>query len=124
MNIHSGVHNYMEILVGQALVELDFQWYYHEEQLADVACLALNQLRPVYIRHDIDFLSALTEARLVILKESAKTALLAAESMIIHDRRQSRDNNPVVMPSRDWFAEDQELEWYETPILKTKEMVD
>ncbi|MGO1296306.1 MAG: late competence development ComFB family protein [Vibrio sp.] len=124
MQLNSGVHNYMEILVGQALAELEFQWYYSEQQLADLACLALNQLRPVYIRHDIDFLSALAEHRLISLKDNARTALLAAESMIIDDRRQSREDNPIAAPSRNWFAEDQELEWYETSILKTKVIAD
>lgn len=119
MQINSGVHNYMETLVGQALLDLDFHRQYDDEQMADLACLALNQLRPVYIRHDIDFLAALAEDRLVLLKEKAQTALLAAESMITNDRRQDREQDLPVTSARDWFAEDQELEWYETPILKT-----
>ncbi len=55
MQISSDVHNYMETLVGQVLSSDQYTSQFDNEQLADIACLALIQLKPVYIRHDIDF---------------------------------------------------------------------
>lgn len=119
MQISVDVHNYMETLVGTKLALLEYTERFDAEQLADLACIALNQLRPVYIRHDIDFLSALPEEKLVILSDQVEVALIAAESMIKNDRRTRDDDLPVVFskPSR---HDDDELEWYEMPLLDKK----
>ncbi len=118
MNISSDVHNYMETIVGQLLAKDYYTEKYTEEQLADLACLALSQLRPVYIRYDIDFLSKLAENKAVIFKENAEIALESAESMIKNDRRKNRnaDDVPVVVSS-DRYENDLELEWFEKPIV-------
>ena len=116
MQISVDVHNYMEILVGQLLAENDYIVKYNDEQLADLACLALSQLRPVYIRHDIDFLAALPIGKLAVLKQHASDAVEAAESLIVNDRRERRDSDvPVVVASQ--RSEDIELDWYEKPIV-------
>jgi hypothetical protein len=115
MQISVDVHNYMETLVGQVLAGDRLVEAYNDEQLADLACLALSQLRPVYIRYDIDFLSALPEDRLSMLKQHARNAVEAAETMIVNDRRTHRDTEiPVVITSE--RTDDLELEWYEKPI--------
>ncbi|NIY81879.1 late competence development ComFB family protein [Vibrio hepatarius] len=116
MQISEDVHNYMETLVGQALAQPEFSDRFGDEQLADMACIALNQLKPVYIRHDVDFLSSLPESRLVALKNSALTALDVAKEMIINDSRSNRADVPAVFTKPE-FDEDKELEWYETPII-------
>lgn len=121
MQISVDVHNYMETLVGQVLAQDQYVDNYSNEQLADLACLALSQIRPIYIRHDVDFLSALPEARLVVLKKRAQTAVQAAESMIVDDRRKNRDDDEVpVVIAQTRFDEDAELEWYEKPIIGLK----
>ena len=119
MQISVDVHNYMETLVGAKLSKLEYTEKYDHEQLADLACIALNQLRPVYIRHDIDFLSSLPEEKLVRMKNQAIAALEAAETMIIDDRRKERndENIPVIIPEH---SDDEELEWYEKPIVPIK----
>ncbi|GIB59761.1 hypothetical protein VCSRO93_2635 [Vibrio cholerae] len=71
----------------------------------------------IYIRHDIDFLSALPEAKLVILKDHALIAVQAAESMIVNDRRRNRDSDVPVIFTHARFDDDAELEWFETPIV-------
>lgn len=118
MQLNVDVHNYMETLVGQVLVQRQYSEKYNHDQLADLACLALSQMRPVYIRHDVDFLSALPEERLVILKQQALAAIQAAEPMIIEDRRTMRDKEIPVILSQARFDHDNPLEWYEEPILK------
>ncbi|ELI9713947.1 late competence development ComFB family protein [Vibrio cholerae] len=117
MQLSEDVHNYMETLVGQVLGQPEYSETYDQDQLADLACLALCQLRPIYIRHDIDFLSALPEAKLVILKDHALIAVQAAESMIVNDRRRNRDSDVPVIFTHASFDDDAELEWFETPIV-------
>ncbi len=119
MQISEDVHNYMENLVGQVLARPEYTEQFDNDQLADLACLALSQLRPVYIRHDIDFLSTLSETRLLTLKKNAEIAVESATSMILDDRRKNRKDEFPVIFSNPRFDEDVELEWFEKPILKT-----
>lgn len=117
MQISVDVHNYMETLVGQVLADSQYTDRFDHEQLADLACLALSQLRPVYIRHDIDFLSALSEERLVVLKKYSETAVEAALTMIVDDRRRNRKDEVSIMFSKPRFDDDTELEWFEKPLI-------
>jgi hypothetical protein len=117
MQISSDVHNYMETLVGQVLASDQYVDQFDNEQLADIACLALIQLKPVYIRHDIDFLSALPERRLAQFKQSVDVAVENAATMIQEDRRKNRNNDVPVILSHTSYDEDKELDWFEKPIL-------
>ncbi|MCG6243890.1 late competence development ComFB family protein [Vibrio diabolicus] len=117
MQISSDVHNYMETLVGQVLSLPQFVEQYDNEQLADIACLALIQLKPVYIRHDIDFLSSLPEQKLTQFKQSADIAVKNAAEMVKEDRRKNRDHDVPVIFTHTSYDEDNELDWYEKPIL-------
>ncbi|BCN26124.1 late competence development ComFB family protein [Vibrio alfacsensis] len=117
MQISSDVHNYMETLVGQVLSTDTYIQQFTNEQLADIACLALTQLKPIYIRHDIDFLSALPEDKLTRFKNSVDIALENATNMIQQDRRTNRNNDVPVIFSHKSYDEDKELEWFEQPIL-------
>ncbi|WP_420788120.1 late competence development ComFB family protein [Vibrio alginolyticus] len=117
MQISSDVHNYMETLVGQVLSLPEFLEQYDNEQLADIACLALIQLKPVYIRHDIDFLSSLPEQKLSQFKQSADIAVKNAAEMVKEDRRKNRDYDVPVIFSHTSYDHDKELDWYEKPIL-------
>ncbi|AXY03014.1 competence protein ComFB [Vibrio alfacsensis] len=117
MQISSDVHNYMETLVGQVLSTDTYIQQFTNEQLADIACLALTQLKPIYIRHDIDFLSALPEDKLTRFKSSVDIALENATNMIQQDRRTNRNNDVPVIFSHTSYDEHKELEWFEQPIL-------
>lgn len=120
MQISEDVHNYMENLVGQVLSRTEYTDNFGHDQLADLACLALSQLRPVYIRHDIDFLATLSEQRLMTLKDYAEAAVDAAKGMILDDRRQNRQDEFPVLFTKPRFDEDAELEWFEKPIINNK----
>ncbi|WP_447060672.1 late competence development ComFB family protein [Vibrio alginolyticus] len=117
MQISSDVHNYMETLVGQVLSLPEFLEQYDNEQLADIACLALIQLKPVYMRHDIDFLSSLPEQKLSQFKQSADIAVKNAAEMVKEDRRKNREYDVPVIFSHTSYDDDKELDWYEKPIL-------
>ncbi|KZX70406.1 competence protein ComFB [Vibrio sp. HI00D65] len=121
MQISVDVHNYMETLVGQVLATEEYVSSYTSEQLADLACLALGQLKPIYIRFDIDFLSALPEDKLVLFKRNSEIAVKNAEGMIIDDRRRDRNDNMPIIFSQHNFDEDVELQWYEKPLLDRKQ---
>ena len=121
MQISVDVHNYMETLVGNVLATEEYVSVYTNEQLADLACLALGQLKPIYIRFDVDFLSALPEDKLVLYKRNSEIAVKNAESMIIDDRRRERDDNVPVIFSQHNFDDDVELQWYEKPLLSGKQ---
>ncbi len=118
MHISSEVHNYMETIVGQVLNRDEYAKQFDTEQLADIACLALIQLKPVYIRHDIDFLSSLPEAKLTQFKKSACVAVDNAAAMVRADRRENRNDELPVIFSHTRYDGDRELDWYEKPILK------
>ncbi|CAH0536776.1 late competence development ComFB family protein [Vibrio marisflavi] len=120
MQISFDVHNYMETLVGQVLAQEKFTANLDHEQIADLACLALVQLKPVYIRHDIDFLSALPEDRLVVLKVAAQDAVDSALPMILNDQRKDRDTDIPIVFTHPRLDDESELEWFEKPLLKPK----
>ncbi len=120
MQLNVDVHNYMETLVGQILADETFTARFDNDQLADIACLALVQMKPVYIRHDVDFLSALPENRLVAFIRGCEAAIENAVEMIIDDRRTHREADiPVVLKHMN-YSDDQPLEWYESPIVNFK----
>lgn len=119
MQINVDVHNYMETLVGAKLAEELYTEKYDNEQLADLACLSLNQLRPVYIRFDIDFLSRLGGEKRDQFLQQVAIAVEAAETMIKDDRRQERIEEEFISLDKEEL-EDKELEWYEEPILGNK----
>ena len=48
------IHNYYEGLVFNALREKYPEHFGSNDYIADIACVALNNLPPRYIRHDVD----------------------------------------------------------------------
>ena len=54
MKLDDDIHNYYEHLVLQRLSELELDKSKSADYLADVCCLALNQVPPRYIRFEVD----------------------------------------------------------------------
>lgn len=54
MKLDDDIHNYYEHLVLQRLSELELDKTKSADYLADVCCLALNQVPPRYIRFEVD----------------------------------------------------------------------
>ncbi len=54
MSIRENIHNYYEKMVTDILAEHYAGRFESQEQLADIACIALNHLPPRYYRHEID----------------------------------------------------------------------
>ncbi|MFT4653430.1 MAG: hypothetical protein ACJA0G_000959 [Kangiellaceae bacterium] len=54
MKLDDDIHNYYEHLVLEHIVELGLTQSKSDNYLADLSCLALNQLTPRYIRYEVD----------------------------------------------------------------------
>ena len=70
------VHNFYERLVFEEVLQRAARWpEMTPDQLADVACVALNRLPPRYIRHEVDFSFYLTEHERHAIDLSLEAAL-------------------------------------------------
>ncbi len=70
------VHNYYERLVFEEVMRRSSGWPdMTPDQLADVACVALNRLPARYVRHDVDLVFYLTEQERNTIELSLETAL-------------------------------------------------
>ncbi|MBZ2162484.1 late competence development ComFB family protein [Alteromonas stellipolaris] len=54
MKLDDDIHNYYEHLVLQRVTELGLDITKSPDYLADLCCLALNQVPPRYIRYEVD----------------------------------------------------------------------
>ncbi|WP_299072580.1 late competence development ComFB family protein [uncultured Paraglaciecola sp.] len=54
MKLDDDIHNYYEHLVLERIDTLALTQSKEEDYLADLCCLALNQLQPKYIRFEVD----------------------------------------------------------------------
>jgi hypothetical protein len=54
MKLDDDIHNYYEHLVLQRVTELGLDSTKSPDYLADLCCLALNQVPPRYIRYEVD----------------------------------------------------------------------
>jgi len=69
------IHNYYEHLVVEYITTNDYVSLYNKEFTADVCCLALNELPPRYIRHDIDMAFYLTSAQRQAMEQEVDKAM-------------------------------------------------
>ncbi|NUJ56671.1 late competence development ComFB family protein [Cobetia marina] len=74
----AGVHNYMEQLVLDQLRLHPDSHAMDVDSREDVACIALNQLAPRYIRHDVDMAFYMAPAEQELLEERVSMALQEA----------------------------------------------
>ena len=54
MKLDTDIHNYYEQLVLEKIESLDIEKKHDADYIADLTCLVLNQLRPRYIRFEVD----------------------------------------------------------------------
>ena len=54
MKLDDDIHNYYEHLVLERIEKLGLKKSHDEDYLADLCCLALNQIPPRYIRFEVD----------------------------------------------------------------------
>lgn len=86
------IHNYYETLVVDYIMntmanDVDVD----QDFLEDVACLALNQLPPRYVRHDVDMALFLTTREREKMQHNITEAVLSAAHRIRSHRRENPD---------------------------------
>ena len=84
----SNVHNYYERLVFEVMAEKDLD--ISEDTYADIACVALNQLPTVYIRHELDMIAAHSPRELMAFRLEVHDAVSEAIDFILHNDRRRK----------------------------------
>jgi len=90
MSIQENIDNYYEKMVADALAvqlkdsEMDI------EELADIACVALNHLPPRYFRHEIDMAFYLSPAEFKEMKDKVDKAVAEAIAHGNHSHREEQ----------------------------------
>ncbi|MGL4249702.1 MAG: late competence development ComFB family protein [Aeromonas sp.] len=79
MILDTDIHNFYEHLVLKEIEKQGLQEKLSSDQMADLCCLTLNQLPSHYIRHEVDMIYFLTDAKRTGMEkeviESIKQAL-------------------------------------------------
>ena len=78
MILDTDIHNFYEHLVLKEIEKQDLQQKLTGDQMADLCCLTLNQLPSHYIRHDVDMIYFLTDAKRTEKEKLVVTSLKQA----------------------------------------------
>ena len=78
MILDTDIHNFYEHLVLKEIEKQDLQQKPTGGQMADLCCLTLNQLPSHYIRHDVDMIYFLTDAKRTEMEKLVVTSLKQA----------------------------------------------
>ncbi len=88
MPAFSAVHNYYERLVFEVMGEKELD--ISDDTYADIACVALNQLPVVYIRNELDMMSAHSPRELMGFRLEVHDAVSDAIEFILYKDRRNR----------------------------------
>ena len=78
MILDTDIHNFYEHLVLKEIEKQGLQQKLSSDQMADLCCLTLNQLPSHYIRHDVDMIYFLTDAKRNEMEKNVITSLKQA----------------------------------------------
>ena len=76
------VHNYYERLVFDEIQDHYLKSGLDEDELADMACIALNAITPRYIRHDVDMSFLMSGPEHIVVRNTVKQAVKDAFNKI------------------------------------------
>lgn len=82
MKLDDDVHNYYEHLVLERIGELGLQKSKDQSYLADLCCLALNQVPPRYIRYEVDMAFFLSTDERTHMKKEVEKAIDASVKIL------------------------------------------
>jgi hypothetical protein len=92
MNFESA-HNYQETLVFARVLEVSAHYPLlagNQDLLVDAACIALNELKPRYIRHRVDLSFYLSDAERAECEAAVSVAVETAFNLLNTARRKER----------------------------------
>ena len=75
MKLDDDIHNYYEHLVLERIEELGINKTRDEDYMADLCCLALNQISPRYIRFEVDMSFYLPQSEKLQMEMNAINAV-------------------------------------------------
>ncbi len=84
----SEIHNYYEDLVENYIVALELTATRSEDYLADLYCLALNQLPVHYIRHGVDMYFYLSDEKRQDMEEKVIKAVTSAIARLDNEQKE------------------------------------
>jgi len=90
MKLDDDIHNYYEHLVLERIQNLGLNKDKDEDYLADLCCLALNQIPPRYIRFEVDMSFYLAQSERQQMEMNAVNAVSQAISFL--DQHRSENN--------------------------------
>jgi hypothetical protein len=93
MKLDDDVHNYYEHLVLERIEVLGLDKTKDEDYLADLCCLALNQIPPRYIRFEVDMSFYLAQSERQQMEMNAVNAVNQAISFM--DENRAEKNSKV-----------------------------
>jgi hypothetical protein len=82
MKLDDDIHNYYEHLVLERITTLGLNKTKNEDYLADLCCLALNQIPPRYIRFEVDMSFYLPQSERQQMEMNAVNAVSQAISFL------------------------------------------
>ncbi|HEH9432916.1 TPA: late competence development ComFB family protein [Aeromonas sobria] len=83
MILDTDIHNFYEHLVLKEIEKQNLQQTLTGDQMADLCCLTLNQLPSHYIRHNVDMIYFLTDAKRTEMERLVLDALTLALQKIM-----------------------------------------
>ena len=75
MKLDDDIHNYYEQLILERVTELKLEENNEADYLADLCCLALNQVPPRYIRYEVDMAFYLPQSERQQMEMNVKNAI-------------------------------------------------
>ena len=90
MKLDDDIHNYYEHLVLERIEMLGLNKAKDEDYLADLCCLALNQIPPRYIRFEVDMSFYLAPSERQQMEMNAVNAINQAISFLDQNRAEQK----------------------------------
>jgi len=82
MILDTDIHNFYEHLVLKEIERQGLNLTLNANQMADLCCLTLNQLPSHYIRHDVDMIYFLTDAKRTEMEKNVIESLKLAQQKV------------------------------------------
>lgn len=92
MKLDDDIHNYYEHLVLERIENLGLNKTKSEDYIADLCCLALNQIPPRYIRFEVDMSFYLPQSERQQMEMNAINAVKQAISFLDQDSLEKKLN--------------------------------
>ena len=93
MKLDDDIHNYYEHLILDRIEVLGLNKSKDDDYLADLCCLALNQIPPRYIRFEVDMSFYLAQSERQQMEMNAVNAINQALSFLDQNRAEQKNKS-------------------------------